>query len=140
MRMKYFLIFAALICIQLSLSACVIVPHYSHYNVRIDPQEPIKHPSGAYLASTDVQWRLDWQCRDNWQFNKEAKSANPVGACPKTDNNFIGVAISGGGRRASVFSAAVFFELERYGLLPQVDVSSSVSGGSFPAACYVLSA
>jgi len=140
MRMKYFLIFAALICIQLSLSACVIVPHYSHYNVRIDPQEPIKQPSGAYLASTDVQWRVDWQCRDNWQFNKKAKSSNPLRACPKTDNNFIGIAISGGGSRASIFSAAVLFELQRYGLLQQADVISSVSGGSFTAAYYVLSA
>jgi len=140
MRMKYFLIFAALICIQLAFSACAIVPLYSHYNVKADPQVPAKQPSGAYLASTDVQWRVDWRCRDNWQFNKKAKSSNPLGACPMTDNNFIGVAISGGGSRASVFSAAVLFELQRYGILQQVDVISSVSGGSFTAAYYVLSA
>ncbi|MCJ7665040.1 MAG: patatin-like phospholipase family protein [Desulfobacterales bacterium] len=138
--MRYFRILLALIGIQLAFSACVIVPHYSHYNVRIDPQEPVKKPSGAYLASEDVQWRVDWQCRDNWQFNKKAKAANPLGACPKTDDNFIGVAISGGGSRASVFSTAVLFELQRYGLLQQVDVISSVSGGSFTAAYYVLSA
>lgn len=137
--MRYCWIIAAFICIQLSLSACVIVPHYSHYNVRIDPQEPAKKPSGAYLASRDVQWRLDWQCRDNWQFNKKAKPSNPLAACLKTDNNFIGIAISGGGSRAAIFSAAVLFELERYGLLQQVDVISSVSGGSFTAAYYVLS-
>jgi NTE family protein len=138
--MRSFKILLALAVIQLAFSACAIVPLYSHYNVKAGLQEPIKQPSGAYLASTDVQWRLDWQCRDNWQFNKKAKSVNPVGACPKTDNNFIGVAISGGGSRASVFSAAVFFELGRYGLLQQVDVISSVSGGSFTAAYYVLSA
>lgn len=138
-KMRRFKIPLALAVIQLSLSACVIVPHYSHYNVRIDPQEPIRQPSGAYLASEDVQWRLDWQCRDNWQFNKKAKSSNPLGACLKTDNNFIGIAISGGGSRAAIFSAAVLFELERYGLLQQVDVISSVSGGSFTAAYYVLS-
>jgi NTE family protein len=138
-EMRYFWFLAAFICIQLSLSACVIVPHYSHYNVKIDPQEPIRQPSGAYLASRDVQWRLDWQCRDRWQFNKKSKSSNPLGACPKIDNNFIGVAISGGGSRAAIFSAAVLFELERYGLLQQVDVISSVSGGSFTAAYYVLS-
>jgi len=137
--MRCFKILLALAVIQFSLSACVIVPYYSHYNVKIDPQEPIKQPSGAYLASTDVQWRIDWHCRDNWQFNKKAKSSNPLGACPKTDNNFIGIGISGGGSRAAVFSAAVLFELERYGLLQQVDVISSVSGGSFTAAYYVLS-
>jgi NTE family protein len=139
MRIKYFCILIVFICIALSLSACVIVPHYSHYNVRIDPQERIRQNSGAYLASEDVQWRMDWQCRNRWQFNKKTKSQNPLAVCPKTDTNFIGIGISGGGSRASIFSAAVLFELERYGLLQQVDVISSVSGGSFTAAYYVLS-
>ena len=142
-KTKYFWILLAFVCIQLSLSSCAVVPYYSHYNVKADPhREPApsaKAPSGAYLASEDVQWNVDWQCRANWQFDKRAKSSNPLDACPKTDNNFIGVAISGGGSRASVFSAAVLFELQRYGLLQQVDVLSSVSGGSFTAAYYVLS-
>jgi NTE family protein len=137
--MKRSRILLALVVIHLALSACAIFPYYSHYNVKADPQEPIKQPSGAYLASQDVQWRVDWQCRDHWQFDQNAKFANPLGACPKTDNNFIGIAISGGGSRAAVFSAAVLFELQRYGLLQQVDVISSVSGGSFTAAYYVLS-
>jgi NTE family protein len=137
--MKCFRILLALVVIQLALSACAIFPYYSHYNVKADPQEPAKKPSGAYLASQDVQWRVDWRCRDSWQIDTKAKSANPLGACPKTDNNFIGIAISGGGSRAAVFSAAVLFELQRYGLLQQVDVLSSVSGGSFTAAYYVLS-
>jgi len=145
MRMKYYWILIAFIVIQLSLSACAVFPYYSHYNVKADPQQEAaaapsaKAPSGAYLASEDVRWRVDWQCRDSWQFDNKAKSANPLDACPKTDNNFIGIAISGGGSRASVFSAAVLFELQRYGLLQQVDVISSVSGGSFTAAYYVLS-
>jgi len=138
--MRRFRILLAFVVIQLAFSACAIVPYYSHYNVKADPQAAIKQPSGAYLASEDVQWRLDWRCRDNWQFNKKAKSSNPLGACPKTDDNFIGIAISGGGSRASVFSAAVLFELQRYGILQQVDAISSVSGGSFTAAYYVLSA
>jgi len=143
MRMKYNCIFITLIVTQLSLSACAVFPYYSHYNVKADPQQELvlspKAPSGAYLASEDVQWRVAWQCRDNWQFDNKTQSANPLGACPKTDNNFVGIAISGGGSRASVFSAAVLFELQRYGLLQQVDVISSVSGGSFTAAYYVLS-
>jgi NTE family protein len=146
-KTKYFWILLVFVIIQLSFSACAIVPYYSHYNVKADPhKEPPprtkarpKAPSGAYLASEDVQWRVDWQCRDSWQFDRNAQSANPLDACPQTDNNFIGVAISGGGSRASVFSAAVLFELQRYGLLQQVDVISSVSGGSFTAAYYVLS-
>jgi len=143
MNTKYFWILIALIVIQLALSSCAIIPYYSHYNVKADPHRKPpsrpKAPSGAYLASEDVQWRVDWQCRDSWQFDRNAQSTNPLGACPKTDNNFIGIAISGGGSRASIFSAAVFFELQRYGLLQQVDVISSVSGGSFTAAYYVLS-
>ncbi len=133
----------ALVVIQLALSACAVFPYYSHYNVKADPpEEPgfrSKKPSGAYLASEDVQWEVDWQCRDRWQFDKNARFSNSLEACPKTDDNFIGIAISGGGSRAAVFSAAVLFELQRYGLLQQVDVLSSVSGGSFTAAYYVLS-
>jgi NTE family protein len=142
-KTKYFWFLIAFAGIQFALSACAIVPYYSHYNVKADPQkEPSptpKAPSGAYLASEDVQWRVDWRCRDNWQFDKNLSSSNPLDACSKDDNNFIGVAISGGGSRASVFSAAVLFELQRYGLLQQVDCISSVSGGSFTAAYYVLS-
>ena len=138
-KTKYLWILLTLVCIQLAFSACAVVPLYSHYNVKADLQEPIKQPSGAYLASQDVQWRVDWRCRDSWQPDQKAKSANPLGACPKNDNNFIGIAISGGGSRASIFSAAVLFELQRYGLLQQADVISSVSGGSFTAAYYVLS-
>jgi NTE family protein len=142
-KTKLFWILIAIVVIQLSFSACAIVPYYSHYNVKAEPQKEQapspKAPSGAYLASEDVQWRVDWQCRDNWQFDRSLSLTNPLDACPKDDNNFIGVAISGGGSRASVFSAAVLFELQRYGLLQQVDVLSSVSGGSFTAAYYVLS-
>lgn len=142
-KVKYQWVILAFIVLQCSLSSCAIVPYYSHYNVKADPQREIPHkvdaPSGAYLASEDIQWKLDWRCRDHWQFDKDAKAPSPLSACLYDDNNFIGIAISGGGSRAAVFSAAVLFELERYGLLQQVDVISSVSGGSFTAAYYVLS-
>lgn len=54
------------------------------------------------------------------------------------DGRFIGLAFSGGGSRAAVFGAAVMKELDRVGLLPQVDVLSAVSGGALPAASYAL--
>ena len=54
------------------------------------------------------------------------------------DGRFIGLAFSGGGSRAAVFGAAVMRELDRAGLLPQVDVLSAVSGGALPAATYAL--
>ena len=54
------------------------------------------------------------------------------------DGRFVGLAFSGGGSRAAVFGAAVMKELDRLGLLQQVDVLSAVSGGALPAAAYVL--
>ncbi|MCC6141613.1 MAG: patatin-like phospholipase family protein [Nitrospira sp.] len=56
----------------------------------------------------------------------------------RRDGRFIGLAISGGGSRAAVFGGAVLRELQRLGLLPQVDVLSAVSGGALPAAYYAL--
>ena len=61
-----------------------------------------------------------------------------IGARELADGRFIGLAFSGGGSRAAVFGAAVMKELDRVGLLPQVDVFSAVSGGALPAAAYVL--
>ncbi|MBS0169615.1 MAG: patatin-like phospholipase family protein [Nitrospira sp.] len=54
------------------------------------------------------------------------------------DGRFVGLAFSGGGSRAAVFGAAVMKELDRIGLLSQVDVLSAVSGGGLPAASYAL--
>ena len=91
-------------------------------------------PSAAYLASYDVPWSIDWQCR-----NTKSLPLKDCQATNTTNRDFIGLAISGGGSRAAIFSAAVIFELQRYGLMQQVDVLSSVSGGSLTAAFYVLS-
>ena len=55
-----------------------------------------------------------------------------------SDGRFVGLAFSGGGSRAAVFGAAVMKELDRVGLLSQVDVMSAVSGGALPAAAYAL--
>jgi predicted acylesterase/phospholipase RssA len=62
----------------------------------------------------------------------------PAAPDGRSDNWFVGVAISGGGLRSSNFSAAVMFELQRLGLLSKVDAISSVSGGSITAAYYCL--
>lgn len=61
-----------------------------------------------------------------------------IGDKERSDGRFIGLAMSGGGSRAAVFGAAVLKELERLGLLQQVDVISAVSGGALPAAYYAL--
>lgn len=145
------LIFLALV-FQFGCVACTFFPFYSHQNKNIrDTARNFTQnlegdaPSGDYLASLNVDWRLNAAERNGWRFTN-ASGSNPAEDCRKSekhdcfsDDSFIGVAISGGGSRSAVFSAAVLFELQRYGILQQVDVISSVSGGSLTAAYYVLS-
>ena len=50
----------------------------------------------------------------------------------------IGLALSGGGFRASIFHLGVIRRLEELGIMSRVDVISSVSGGSIIAAYYVI--
>ncbi|HNP84043.1 MAG TPA: patatin-like phospholipase family protein [Nitrospira sp.] len=57
---------------------------------------------------------------------------------PSTRSPFVGVAISGGGSRSANFAAAVLEELDYYGFLDHVNAISAVSGGTLPAAYYVL--
>lgn len=84
-------------------------------------------------------WRPGW--------NKPAATADrdvetagswAVGKLETDDHRFVGMTISGGGSRAANFGAAVMLELERRGLLSQVDVISAVSGGTLPATYYPL--
>ena len=55
------------------------------------------------------------------------------------DHYAMALALPGGGSRSAVFSAAVMFELQDLGILPRVDVISSVSGGSLTAGLYARS-
>lgn len=59
-------------------------------------------------------------------------------AMPRNDV-FVALTLSSGGSRAAIFAAAVMFELQRYGLLREVDVISGVSGGALAAAFYARS-
>jgi NTE family protein len=54
-------------------------------------------------------------------------------------DHILALTLSGGGSRAAVFGAAVMLELQDVGALDSVDLISSVSGGSLPAAMYGLS-
>jgi len=84
-------------------------------------------------------WRPGWN--EDWR----GKGAPPdtaaswkLGETETKDERFIGLALSGGGSRSANFSAAVMLELQRLGILDQVDVISAVSGGALPAAYYGL--
>ena len=83
---------------------------------------------------------VDWRCRNQWSGSPPERSIDQCRAIPsRRDPNFIALALSGGGSRAAVFSAAVMFELQKHGILQQVDVLSSASGGSVSAALYAVS-
>lgn len=71
--------------------------------------------------------------------SQKATHANQqIGEKERRDGRFIGLALSGGGSRSAVFATAVMLELQRAGILEQVDFISSVSGGAIPAALYAL--
>ena len=136
------LLATALLPIALMLASCVIVPTNSHVNLSdADSRLPAPSPSSAaYIASVDVVHDVDWRCRNQWSGSPPERSIDQCRAIPsRRDPNFIALALSGGGSRAAVFSAAVMFELQKQGILQQVDVLSSASGGSVSAALYAVS-
>lgn len=64
----------------------------------------------------------------------------PCSDCAPTEiePTIIGVALSGGGSRASVYGATALQVLAEEGILQRATYLSSVSGGGFPAAYYAL--
>jgi predicted acylesterase/phospholipase RssA len=137
------------------LAGCGFIPLYSYTNQESDhasnpfprpvenlyrvaslrPMLPADAPSGAGKASlVSVPWQINAACRTvAAPLSRESIPEN----C--RDDRFVALAISGGGSRASIFGAAVMFELQRYGLLQHVDLVSCVSGGCLTAAYYALS-
>src|SRR6267378_5365142 len=90
------------------------------------------HPVNAPLAAVDG--------RTGYRFENAAFSTN-------SDDLFLMLAFSGGGMRAAALEYGVLEELARTGvgapgerrrLLDEVDLISSVSGGSFTAAYYAI--
>lgn len=120
--------------------------------------------SAAYVASIHVPWcvRLDHPSvgldqalalrGKFYERSREAARLQPAASCwtlvqhtgarvPEAarDRELVALALPGGGSRSAVFSAAVMFELQRKELLSQVDLISSVSGGSLPASLFASS-
>jgi predicted acylesterase/phospholipase RssA len=77
---------------------------------------------------------------DKIHYTVENATSEPCQNCSPTLNgpDFIGVALSGGGARASVFGAAAIEALADAGIMQRVTHISSVSGGGFSAAYYAL--
>jgi predicted acylesterase/phospholipase RssA len=137
------------------LGGCSFVPLYSYSNqessnpalefprpvenlyrvVSLRPPRPEHIAPGTGKASVQtVPWQVKAECRAAHATQTPLPDLKDC-----TDSNFIALAISGGGSRAAIFSAAAMFELQRYGLLEQVDLVSCVSGGCLTAAYYALS-
>lgn len=84
-------------------------------------------------------WRPGWNVpADPNGTQVQTAGSWAVGKLETDNHRFVGLTISGGGSRAANFGAAVMLELERRGLLSQVDVISAVSGGALPATYYPL--
>lgn len=148
-----------LLCLPL-LGGCGVIPLYSYNNgeagpgdgdprafdfprpvenlyrtVSLRPLRPETITPGTRKASLrTVPWYVAPACRTA-AFSGSVTP--PSGPCH--DANFVALSISGGGSRAAIFGAAVMFELERYGLLDDVDLLSCVSGGCLTAGYYALS-
>ena len=139
------LILAAVLAALLASGGCSVFPVGGFDNDgapqtrRVGQYSAEEVRSASDLASLKVSWDVDWKCRDAYRIVLGAVKSHPSSNCPRTDDRFVGIALSGGGSRAAVFSAAVLFELQKYGILQQADVISSVSGGSYTAALYALS-
>jgi len=137
------------------LAGCSFIPLYSYNNkesehastpvprpveniyriASLRPVRPANVPSGSGKASiANVPWQTKAACRT--LVTSQSGETIPE-SC--RDDRFVAMAISGGGSRASIFGAAVMFELQRYGLLQHVDLVSCVSGGCLTAAYYALS-
>jgi len=78
------------------------------------------------------------QDRIHYTWSPEAEIACDDCSPTASDATIIGVALSGGGSRASVYGAAALEILAEEGILQRADYLSSVSGGGFPAAYYAL--
>jgi hypothetical protein len=103
---------------------------------------------GAVIASSDFPWRIPPGCRRayrTWLAEQTVRVADQAAflrseLCNERPKDiFVGTAITGGGNKSAVFATEVLFELQRYGIAKDIDVVSSVSGGSFAAVLYALS-
>ncbi len=94
--------------------------------------------------SATIQGRqlLDLLCKDDHESMQKGQEALRVLLAdqdiPEIRNEKIGLALSGGGFRASLFHIGVLAQLAEAGILHKVEVISCVSGGSILGAYYYL--
>jgi Patatin-like phospholipase len=91
--------------------------------------------------SSPLRWRADPDClaQAPWQATRVGLAQECAALGRARNHDFVALALSGGGTKAAVFAGEAMFYFQALGLLRNVDVISSVSGGSFTAALYGLS-
>lgn len=125
---------AALVVLCALVFGCGSLPANTRLDAGLRTTEPASSPA------TPIRWRAGADC------------AAPVGPLPRSrqemadacrdhpqGNDFVAIAISGGGAKAATFGGETLFMLERLGLLRHADIISGVSGGSFAATLYAAS-
>ena len=100
----------------------------------VEPEARAMNQTRASLGSA----RITRSNSDTQPTIQASASHHPDSSDTEADGYFVGLAISGGGSRSAVFSAACMFELQRMGILQHVDYISAVSGGSLTAAYYCV--
>jgi NTE family protein len=143
---KSILIVIGSICVCL-LSSCLPLKDYNQGFDESDFSANYQYKPG--LTSLDVPWDRNKVCDETYKasvlkslggsYHKLSTVRGKATSLDCRDDKFVGLAISGGGSRAAVFSAAVLFELKQFGVANHLDVVSAVSGGSWTAAIYAMS-
>lgn len=119
-NMKTFPLLALVIVL---LSGCGAVPIHSNANKSLccDGQTP--------EAAANLRADVSRAAEIFYQKTEEDKTIPEI---------FVGMSISGGGSRAANFGLAALEQLEHFGLLDQLSVISTTSGGGLPGAYYAL--
>lgn len=76
---------------------------------------------------------------EEWVAPRRAAEGSPIAAdrfSPRVDNRLVGLALSGGGVRASTYSLGALQRLARLGMLRFVDYLSTASGGGYVGASW----
>jgi predicted acylesterase/phospholipase RssA len=112
-------LYAASLTALLCIGSCTLLPHGQYRafpNVAVEQGSSPTPPALERLAVSDQL----------------------ISGFPGDRSVFIGVAASGGGSRAAVFTAAVMEQLEKLGFMREVRAISSVSGAGLPSAYYAI--
>jgi hypothetical protein len=110
------------------------------------PFQTKEHPDlQDRIYSAKLHWRSAPDCMRGWnhwyeETSSKVKHDELATFCERRQNqDFVALALSGGGAKAATFGGESMFYLDALGFLSHVDMLSSVSGGSLAASYFALS-